>query len=184
MKTVKHVITFMLLAFIFVGALAQENNPPVPPKPPKDMAQKRERVQAMKTAFITKELNLSPEEAQKFWPVYNKYANELKELQKAHREKMKDAKANLDSMNDKEAEMMVDNFLIHEQKELDLKQKYHADFKKVLPIRKVGKLYHSEEKFKKELLEKVKDQKPGMPQQPKQHMQQPPMPDSPPDDEY
>ena len=36
------------------------------------------KIQAMEVAYITKELNLSPEEAQKFWPVFNQYRNEVK----------------------------------------------------------------------------------------------------------
>lgn len=170
MKTIKYVITAMLISILYIGVYAQET-PPTPPKPPKDMAQKREMVEAMKTGFFTKELDLSPEEAQKFWPVYNMYDKEMKELQKAHREKMRSAKENIDEISDKEAEVLVDDYIFQEQKELDIKKKYHGEFKKVLPIKKVGKLYHAEDKFKKELLEKMKDQKPPM------KPNQPPMPD-------
>lgn len=168
MKTTKYVITAMLISILYIGVYAQETppTPPTPPKPPKDMAQKREMVEAMKTGFFTKELNLTPEEAQKFWPVYNMYDKEMKELQKAHREKMKSAKENMETMSDKDAEVLVDNFIVQEQKELDIKKKYHGEFKKILPIKKVGKLYHAEDKFKKELLEKMKEQRPQQPMKP------------------
>ena len=36
------------------------------------------KIQAMEVAYITKELNLTPEEAQKFWPVFNRYRNDAK----------------------------------------------------------------------------------------------------------
>ena len=35
-------------------------------------------LEAIKVAYITRELNLSPEEAQRFWPVYNNYTSEVK----------------------------------------------------------------------------------------------------------
>ena len=41
-------------------------------------AQNGNRLEALKIAYITNKLNLSPEEAQKFWPIYNQYSLELK----------------------------------------------------------------------------------------------------------
>ena len=35
--------------------------------------EKRERIKALKTAFITTELDLSSEESAKFWPIYNDF---------------------------------------------------------------------------------------------------------------
>ncbi|OFY97951.1 MAG: hypothetical protein A3K10_04475 [Bacteroidetes bacterium RIFCSPLOWO2_12_FULL_31_6] len=176
MKMIKYVFALVFAAMLYAGVQAQENPaPPTPPKPPKDMEHKKEMIEAMKTGFITRELDLSPEEAQKFWPIYNQYDNEMKTLQQANRKKMKNAKENFDQMADKDAELLVDDYIVEQQRELDIKKKYHVEFKKVLPIKKVGKLYHAEDKFKKELLERMKDQKPPMnPNQPKQ----PPMPDN------
>ena len=40
------------------------------------------KIQAMELAFITKELNLNPQEAQKFWPIFNQYRTDLKQVAK------------------------------------------------------------------------------------------------------
>ena len=122
-----------------------------PPRPP------RERVEAMKVGFITQRLNLSPEEAKVFWPVYNKYRDELENLRKSHRDNLVDAKMNIDELPDKEVEKTVDAELIFRQNELDLLKKYHAQFKQVLPIKKVAMLYRAEEDFKRELLDRIKE---------------------------
>jgi hypothetical protein len=37
--------------------------------------QRQEKIQALKIAFITQKLKLTPAEAEKFWPVYNQYNN-------------------------------------------------------------------------------------------------------------
>src|SRR5258708_29601670 len=37
------------------------------------------RIEALKIAYLTKKLNLSTDEAQKFWPIYNKYAEEIRQ---------------------------------------------------------------------------------------------------------
>ena len=45
---------------------------PPPPPPPRQMTkQQKERLELFKIQFITKKLNLTPAEAEKFWPVYN-----------------------------------------------------------------------------------------------------------------
>ena len=45
------------------------------------------RLEAMKIAWLTKKLELSPEEAQKFWPIYNQYTKEIQQTRKDAREK-------------------------------------------------------------------------------------------------
>lgn len=117
----------------------------------------RERVEAMKVGFLTQRLNLSPEEARVFWPVYNKYQDELHTLRKSRRENLVNAKTNFDEMPDKEVEKTVDSELGFRQQELDLLKKYHGQFKQVLPIKKVAKLYRAEEDFKRELLDRIKE---------------------------
>ena len=141
-------------------SFAQKDAPPPPgPKDKKAERQneKRENIEAMKIGFITKKLNLTPEEAQKFWPVYNQYSDKLHEIRKKRRQNYKDAKQKFNELSDKEVEQAVDNEMADRQKELDIQKEYHSKFKAVLPIKKVAKLYAAEEQFKMELLNKLKD---------------------------
>ncbi|MBA3705318.1 MAG: hypothetical protein H0W84_05305 [Bacteroidetes bacterium] len=119
--------------------------------------ERKENIESMKIAFITQKVELTPLEAQVFWPVYNQYNDKMQELRKKHKEDKHEAKQNLDSLSNKEVEQQVDNEIIFRQKELDLQKEYHAKFKSVLPIKKVAKLYAAEEQFKMVLLNKLKD---------------------------
>ena len=119
------------------------------------MDKKRERIEVQKIAFITKQLDLTPKEAQKFWPVYNQFSDARKQLHKQHKENRKD----IDNLSDSEIEQVIDNHIILDQKELDIKKKYHAEFKKVLSNKKIAKLYHSEDQFKRELLKRIRGEK-------------------------
>ena len=119
------------------------------------MDKKRERIEVQKIAFITKQLDLTPEEAQKFWPVYNQFSDARKQLHKQHKENRKD----INNLSDSEIEQVIDNHIILDQKELDIKKKYHTEFKKVLSNKKIAKLYHSEDQFKRELLKRIKGEK-------------------------
>ncbi|MCE3278552.1 MAG: hypothetical protein K0S44_743 [Bacteroidetes bacterium] len=122
--------------------------------------ERRDNIESMKIAFLTKKLDLTPEEAQQFWPVYNQYTDKLQELRKKHRLENKDAKHNFDIMTDKEVEQTVDNEMAFRQKEIDIQKDYHSKFKAVLPIKKVAKLYQAEEQFKRVLLDKLKRDQP------------------------
>lgn len=110
---------------------------------------KREKIEALRVAFITKELNLGAEEAQKFWPLYNEYQDKLK----AARRELKAHRAEF--ANDKEAQEFLDAELLYRQRELSLYKQYYDKFKQVLSVKKVAQLRHAEEEFKKELLKQL-----------------------------
>ena len=148
-----------LLTFLFFTTviIAQERRPA------------KERVDAMKIGFLTERLNLTSEEAKTFWPVYNMYSDELEKLRKSRRENIINTKENLDDLSDAELEKNVDNEINFRQNELEIIKKYHPQFKKVLPIKKVAKLYKSEDDFKRRLLEMIQgrkeDRRQGLPPQ-------------------
>ena len=51
-----------------------------------DLEQKKEKIEAIKVAYLTEELELTVAESQAFWPVYNERQNkehELRELQRS-----------------------------------------------------------------------------------------------------
>ena len=97
------------------------------------------RLQAYKIAFLTRKLNLSPDEAQKFWPIYNKYEDELRA-------------ARIENRQNKASEIDT------EEKILNIRKKYNGEFSKALPSEKVNTVFRSEREFgniiQKELLER------------------------------
>lgn len=129
-----------------------------PPGPPPG-GEKREQIEAMKVAFLTRKLNFTPEEAKVFWPVYNQYQDEIEKLRENRRSEMKANRNEFDSMSDKDVEKIVDGEIAFRQNELDILKKYNPQFKKVLPMKKVAKLYRAEEDFKRELLQKIQERR-------------------------
>ncbi len=122
-----------------------------------DDPKERQRIESLKIAFITKKLNLSPEEAQRFWPVYNQFNTEMesnKRDSKLIRKAMGDEFA---TMSDPEIEKFTDEIIAQRRKEVEITEKYYAQFKKVLPIRKVALLYKSEREFRRQLLDEVRN---------------------------
>ncbi|MBN8696377.1 MAG: hypothetical protein J0L87_07595 [Bacteroidetes bacterium] len=159
MKTTLKQVFLIVLLTISTLSIAQPHGGMGTPPPNKkgNHAEKKQNIEAMKIAFITQKLDLTPEEAQQFWPVYNQYNDKLQELRKKRKAEFKENKDNFETLSDKEVEQIVDSEITFKQKEIDLQKEYHAKYKAVLPIKKVAKLYHAEEQFKRVLLEKLKD---------------------------
>ena len=62
-------------------------------------------------AFLSENMNLSSEEAEKFWPLLNDLENELKSLKKEIKEAKPDKKVN--EMSDKQIEELLDASFIN-----------------------------------------------------------------------
>lgn len=92
------------------------------------ISQEGHRLEALKIAYITKNLDLSPEEAQKFWPIYNLYSAELKQ-------------ARQNAIRNNSSEIELDESL------LNIRKKYSVQFGQVLPPQKVNAFFRSEKEF-------------------------------------
>jgi len=114
----------------------------------------RQRMEAQKTAFITKALNLDTETAQKFWPVYNEYENERKALRDSY--SIRDRREGGD-LSDAEAEKMLVDIIELERKNLVLKEKYIDKMKSVISVRQIIRLYRTERQFKEQMLRGVRN---------------------------
>jgi Spy/CpxP family protein refolding chaperone len=114
-------------------------------------AQGGKKIEAMRIAFITQRLNLTPEEAQQFWPVFNQFSEKMQQIKGSKMD------AQLDEMSDADAEKMILNEFDKESRELELKKEYYQKFKKTLSVRKIAKLYKAERDFKNELVKYLKE---------------------------
>lgn len=142
----------LLVCFLF-GSIVYAQ-PPHGQGGPGGSKEKREKIEAMKVEYFTSQLALTPEEAQKFWPVYNEFISKIHELEKKRRKALKKEQSN--ALSDATVNAEIKQMFDLEQEILDLKMAYDKKFKEVLPIQKVGKLYQAEQSFRHELLRKMK----------------------------
>ena len=109
---------------------------------PKGHGNWQEKIRSEKIAFITSELNLTPEEAQVFWPVYNQVD---KERDEAIRRVFRSYKAVEDAVaagkDEKELNKLLDEHLAALKAQGEVEQKAYKDYAKVLPTEKLAKLY-------------------------------------------
>jgi hypothetical protein len=145
----KHLKNTILLFFLMTSTvvLSQHNK------------ESLEKIKALKTAFITEQLDLSAADAQKFWPIYNLHFEKLHTLKMGDKvkimSKLKSA-GGIDNLSEVEAKELV-NFRmdtekkIYEQNELMLK-----DLSTVISQKKIIKLHIAEYEFKKKLIGKLR----------------------------
>jgi len=116
----------------------------------------KETLKAEKIAFFTEKLNLTPQEAENFWPVYNEYWERKNRIIADNRIAMKYGSKNLNKMTDEEITKYADMYINFKKKESDLLIEFNEKFKKVLPPTKLFKLYQTDYDFKIYLLHQIK----------------------------
>lgn len=115
--------------------------------------QKRgERIETFRIGFLTKRMDLTAAESQKFWPLYNEHEKKVTELENNLSTVRGLTPEKLAVMSDKEVDEAMTRFISHGQQIQDLRKKFHEDLKKILPIKKVALFYLAERDFKKELV--------------------------------
>lgn len=153
MKTTKFITIAVCLLFVASPILAQK--PQGKKVPHANQKEKREKIKALKTAYITEKLALTTEEAEKFWPVYNRHEENKLNLRRSVKSNLKKG-ATIDEMSDEEVTKMVNAGIELKEKELTQHKMFIAELKSILPIKKIAKLNEAERSFKKELLKKIR----------------------------
>ena len=125
----KKLLLILSVFFCLQTAIAQEDVTQAPEK-------KQQNIEALKVAFISKELELTPEEAQKFWPVYNQYSKEMTSTFKAGDE----------------------DVLERDEKVLNVRKRYREQFSKVLGGDRVNKMFGAETRFRQLLIKAMRNQ--------------------------
>ncbi len=119
--------------------------------------ERMKEIKAQKSAYITSKLSLTPDEAQKFWPIYNEMDEKQDAIRKEMREMHKDQKKDGVEMTEAEATQLIDKALTNRQKELDLEKAYAEKFKKSIGAVKTVQLKKAERDFHREVLKKFRE---------------------------
>lgn len=109
---------------------------------PADANKRQEKIEALYVAYVTQQLSLTPDEAQKFWPLHTQFVNELKAVNKSLPE------------------------LDKQQQFLNIKKKYQDGFNKILGTNRCERFYRIDGEFKRKLLERMNNRKMNNQQRP------------------
>jgi len=124
----------------------------------KAQLQDNERVQSAKIAFITNKLNLSPKQAEQFWPLFNEFETKRKELRASKRES---SEASPSEFSDLQAKEEIKKLLQAKQQEVDLEKEYVDKFMKAITPKQVYTLLQSEKEFTRMLVKRLQEKRKG-----------------------
>lgn len=127
MKKIVVLITILMSSIALVKAQDAQQ--------PGDDNQKQEKIQALYVAYVTKQLELTPEDAQKFWPVHTQFTNELKGVKQDLPE------------------------LEKQQTILNIKKKYQDNFNRILGPQRCERFFRLRDDFNRKLLERFNKQR-------------------------
>ena len=120
-------------------------------------AQRRgERVHALKVGYITDKVNLTSSQAEKFWPVYNNYEEDLRGIRQKY---IRQYKSKTSDFSEEEARKYVEDDLDYQADLLDLKRKYKSEFLKVISAQQLADLYVAEREFRQMLIQKLRQRR-------------------------
>ena len=125
--------------------------------------EKREKVKALKVAYITEQLELTTEEAQKFWPLYNALDDKQSELRHEKMRSILDRfkPGNVEKLSEKDATNSLAQMEKIEEDLFNLKKKFIKDLQSVISAKKIIKLKKAEEDFNRELLKQMREKRRG-----------------------
>ena len=149
------VITLMLIAFAGTGSALAQNSSSAnkgaaksstaddasQPNPDDFIELLRKDVRSQKKQIIAENMGLSDAEAEKFWPIYDRYAAELSGIYDTKIALLKDYAENYTSMTGEQAESYIRKRAEVEQSIMQLRLNYMPAFRKVLSGRETALFY-------------------------------------------
>ena len=137
-----------LSLFLFLSTQVIAQGPP--------MKGKRQKIEAMKIGYMTTELNLSEEESMAFWPIYNEFKQEERNLRKS----LRPVKP-ISEMSEEEAKSTIEKQLEGEAALVVLKRKYFDRFNGVISMKKIAMIPRLEKSFKEKVLKEMRSSRGG-----------------------
>jgi hypothetical protein len=116
------------------------------------MKMKKEKMKVKKIAFISKKLDLTPQEAEKFWPIYNEETAKIEQIFSEIRSSF----VPVSEMTDEEALQKANAIMELESKIIVRKKAMIQRLKKVIPGKKILELMQTEKQFRRQMLKEMK----------------------------
>ncbi len=121
----------------------------------------QEKIKALKVAFFTEQLSLTPKEATVFWPLYNAYEAEKETIMGQKRREVYDKIGASQSYSEAEARAILSRFQELEERENALDRKFQTELAATFSATRTLKLFRAEHEFRKRLLREFRKRNGG-----------------------
>ncbi len=110
-----------------------------------------EKIKSQRIAFLTERMSLTPDEAQKFWPVMNEFFKNRQDLLREFRNQWS-WDIDVSKLTEREAERYAEGQIQNLEMAAKLARQLHEELRKILPAKKIAQLYEAEEEFNRKLV--------------------------------
>lgn len=117
----------------------------------------KSKLEAARIAMITERLNLNPAQAEKFWPLYNQFAQERRTMQQQALQARKGM--DMQHLTEEQSKKLVRAHQKFKQDKLDLENKYVDRINNVISARQIVALKKAEDDFRKMILNRLEQRK-------------------------
>jgi hypothetical protein len=146
-KIDRQVIVYLVMSLItFTGLSAKAQN-----------EEAMKKIESARIALITERLELTPEQAEKFWPVYREYTQQRQQL----REEFQSTRKSVDGkqLSDEESKKLLDAGLKLKERQLQLDRTYTERLNRVITNRQILALRKAEDDFRQMILQRLENRR-------------------------
>ncbi len=115
----------------------------------------QDKIETARIALINERLELSPAEAEKFWPLYREYSQQREVLKREYLDARRQYRD--EGMTEEESKKLLQIGLSLKERELSLDRSYTERLNTVITNRQLIALRKAEDDFRKMLLERLKE---------------------------
>jgi hypothetical protein len=117
----------------------------------------RQKIESARIALITERLGLTPEQAEKFWPIYNEYNNHRKDLI----QELQTARSNVDMNNltEEQGQALMKLGMNIKERQLQLEKTYSNRLTQVISTQQILSLRKAEEDFRRMIIRRLEERK-------------------------
>lgn len=119
----------------------------------------KEKIQKLKIAYFTENLDFTAKEAQQFWPVYNAYDTKNHDLRVKGFSKIKQEVKDMEQMSEAEAKEILSRLESLEAEMYENKKELMRKLKAILPAKKIIRLKKAERDFNRKLMKQFRDKR-------------------------
>jgi len=139
-KEMKKIVYLIIVSWIGLAAQAQD------PEALQQNNNAKEKIKAARIGLITQRLGLTPEQAEKFWPIYNEFTQKRTDLKQQYKDAEKNINPN--KPDPKQEQALVDLGLKLKQDELTLEKDYSGKLMSVITAQQLLNLRQAERDFR------------------------------------
>jgi hypothetical protein len=124
-------------------------------QPDRNNSSAQQKIESLKADYLDQQLKLSPDQAQRFWPLYRQYQQQMAALARQRRQNQL-SRNQLNHPSDAQVDQSLDRDFKLQQQALQLREQYRQKFRQVIPSEKVMQFYKSEKDFNMKLVRELR----------------------------